>query len=65
MSRAGSSDDRANPAALPVITQQCDHGHSALKSSGTSPNFFRTTASENSLTFGSPARLSVAMALAG
>ena len=53
-------------AALPVITQQKDHGHSALKSSGTSPNFFSTTASENSPTFGSPARLNAtAPALAG
>ena len=31
--------------------------HSSPKSSGTSPNFFSTTASENSPTFGSPARL--------
>ena len=32
-------------------------GHSSLKFSGTSPNFFSMTASENSPTFGSPARL--------
>ena len=41
-------------------------GHSSLKSSGTSPNFFSTTTSENSPTFGSPARLNAtAPALAG
>jgi len=40
--------------------------HNSLKSSGTSPNFFSTTASENSPTFGSPARLNAtAPALAG
>src|SRR6202045_4134379 len=40
--------------------------HSALKSFGTSPNLFSTTASENSPTFGSPARLNAtAPALAG
>lgn len=39
------------------MTQQQERGHSSLKSSGTSPNFFSTTASENSPTFGSPARL--------
>src|SRR3954453_18793790 len=40
--------------------------HNSLKSSGTSPNFFSTTASENSPTFGSPARLNaMAPALAG
>ena len=31
--------------------------HSSPKSSGTSPNYLGTTASENSPTFGSPARL--------
>ena len=40
--------------------------HNSLKSSGTSPNFFSTTASENSPTFGSPARLNAtAPALTG
>ena len=49
-----------------VMMQQQDHGHSALKSSGTSPNFLSTTASENSPTIGSPARLNATTpALAG
>ena len=48
------------------MTQEQGRGHSSLKSSGTSPNFFSTTASENSPTFGSPARLNAtAPALAG
>jgi hypothetical protein len=48
------------------MRQQQDLVTAHSKSSGTSPNFFNTTASENSPTFGSPARLNAtAPALAG
>ena len=56
MSRAGSGDDRANPAAAP------GH-HAAVRPWSQRAQIFRniakllTTASENSPTFGSPARL--------
>ncbi len=60
--RQGSGDDNAS-IGHDGATRSC---HSSLKSSGTSPNFFNTTASENSPTFGSPARLNpTASALAG
>jgi hypothetical protein len=63
----GSGDDngkssRGHPGH-DATTRPC---HSSLKTSGTSPNFFSTTAPENSPTFGSPARLNAtAPALAG
>ena len=51
-SQKNQATTTANPAAaIPVMTQQQDQGHSSLKSSGTSPNFFSTTASENLPTF--------------
>jgi hypothetical protein len=60
--RKGPGDDNAS-TGHDGTTRSC---HSSLKSSGTSPNFFSTTASENSPTFGSPARLNAtARALAG
>jgi hypothetical protein len=34
------------PGQSAVSSAAINHGHSALKSSGTSPNFFSTTASE-------------------
>jgi CRISPR/Cas system-associated endonuclease/helicase Cas3 len=40
----GSGDDNGiSAAAIPVMTQQQDRGHSSLMSSGTLPNFFSTT----------------------
>src|ERR1700724_3267062 len=60
--RQGSGDDNAS-IGHDAATRSC---HSSLKSFGTSPNVFNTTASENSPTFGSPARLNAtAPALAG
>jgi hypothetical protein len=56
--RQGWGDDngisRRGHPGHDAATRPC---HSSLKSFGTSPNFFSTTASENSPTFGSPARL--------
>jgi hypothetical protein len=66
-SRQGSGDDNGiSSRGHPGHDAATRPGHSSLKSFGTSPNFFSTTASENSPTFGSPARLNAtAPALAG
>src|ERR1700733_3296340 len=56
--RQGSGDDNGKSSrGHPGHDAATRPGHSSLKSSGTSPNFFSTTASENSPTFGSAARI--------
>ena len=65
-SRQGSGDDNGKSSRSYPAHHRQNRRHSSLKSSGTLPNLFSTTASENSPTFGSPARLNaIAPALAG
>jgi hypothetical protein len=55
MDRTVQPTDPGNRSWVAAEAAMTDHN--SLKSSGTSPNLFSTTASENSPMFGSPVRL--------